>query len=70
MSDPVNSPEHYKMGGIETIAFIEAKLSNDEYKGYLKGNIIKYLSRATKKGNESQDYRKAMWYLEKLVGVL
>lgn len=70
MSDPVNSPDHYKTGGIETIDYIEAKLSIDEFKGYLKGNIIKYLSRATKKDNEQQDYQKANWYLERLIGSL
>ena len=70
MNDPVNSPDHYKTGGIETIDYIEAKLSVDEFKGYLKGNIIKYLSRATKKDNEQQDYQKANWYLERLIGSL
>lgn len=69
MSDPVNSPDHYKTGGIETIDFIGAKLSIDEFKGYLKGNIVKYLSRATKKDNELQDYQKAKWYMERLIGM-
>lgn len=62
----VNHPKHYKFGGIETIDFIKAKLSKEEFAGYLKGNIIKYLSRATLKGAENQDYKKAQWYMNRL----
>ena len=67
MSDLVNNPEHYKAGGIETIDFIQAKLSDDEFIGYLKGNLFKYLSRAGKKNDEVQDLEKAQWYLRKLL---
>lgn len=67
MSDQVNSPDHYKSGGIEAIEYIKAKLSNEEFAGYLRGNIIKYTSRALLKGTELQDYEKAQWYLRKLI---
>ena len=43
--DKVNSPKHYTAGGIETIDFIKAKLTKEQYEGYLLGNIIKYSSR-------------------------
>jgi len=66
--DPVISPPHYTAGGIETIDFIRAKLTPDEFRGYLKGSIIKYLSRANLKGNEEQDYRKASFYGRMLAG--
>lgn len=56
--DVVNQPAHYTDGGIETIDFIEAKQL-----GYNLGNVIKYISRAGKKGNRLQDLQKAQWYL-------
>jgi len=56
--DVVNQPVHYTDGGIETIDFIEAKQL-----GYNLGNVIKYVSRAGKKGNRLQDLQKAQWYL-------
>ena len=58
--DPVNSPPHYTNGGIETIDFIEAKDLN-----YRLGNVIKYVSRAEKKGEPLQDLKKALWYLQR-----
>lgn len=59
--------EYYKIGCIETIDYIKAKLSREEYKGFLKGNILKYLSRAGHKDNkEKNDYEKAMYYCKKL----
>jgi hypothetical protein len=65
---PVISPPHYTAGGIETIDFIKAKLTHDEFRGYLKGSIIKYLSRANLKGSEDEDYRKASFYSRMLAG--
>jgi hypothetical protein len=59
-NDAVNHPAHYKVGGIETIDFIEAKKL-----GYNLGNVVKYLTRADHKGNKLQDLRKAQWYLER-----
>jgi len=58
--DAVNHPTHYKVGGIETIDFIEAKKLN-----YNIGNVVKYLTRADHKGNRKQDLEKAKWYLER-----
>ena len=58
--DAVNHPAHYKIGGIETIDFIEAKKL-----GYNLGNVVKYLTRADHKGNRKQDLEKAKWYLER-----
>jgi len=66
-NDAVNSPDHYKTGGIETIDFIEAKATKEELRGYLKFNVIKYLSRAKYKGSEVKDLKKAQWYLNRLV---
>ena len=61
-NDPVNNPAHYKVGGIETIDFIEAKNL-----GYNLGNAVKYITRSDHKGNKLEDLRKAQWYLEREV---
>ena len=66
MSDPVNSPDHYTQGGIECIDAIQAALSPEEFRGYLRGNILKYNWRCRHKGGV-EDARKAMWYLTKLI---
>lgn len=63
--DPVNHPAHYKVGGIETIDFIEAKKLN-----YNIGNVVKYLTRADHKGNKLEDLRKAQWYLTREINAL
>ena len=63
--DNVNQPEHYKVGGIETIDFIEAKQL-----GYHLGNVVKYITRADHKGNHLEDLKKAQWYLNRAVANL
>ena len=65
--DPIN-PTHYQIGGIETIDYIEAKLTPEEFKGYCKGNSIKYISRAGHKGESMEDLKKAVWYLNRMIG--
>jgi hypothetical protein len=60
--DPVNHPAHYKVGGIETIDFIEAKAL-----GYHLGNAVKYITRADHKGNRLQDLQKAKWYIDRAI---
>lgn len=67
MDDRVNNPKHYTVGGIETIDYIKAKLTPEEYVGYLKGNIIKYTSRSGHKDDALEDHRKAGWYNNKLI---
>ena len=60
------NPGHYQTGGIETIDFIKAKLTKEQFKGYLVGNVIKYLSRFEHKAGE-EDLQKARWYLNRLL---
>lgn len=62
--DLVNKPDHYNIGGIETINIIKSMLTEEEFKGYLKGNILKYRERAEHKGNAEQDYAKAKKYYD------
>lgn len=68
--DVVNSPEHYRQGGIEAIDAIQASMTREEFKGYLKGNAQKYLWRYRHKGKPVEDLRKAKWYLDRLLVVL
>ena len=64
--DVVNHPSHYTDGGIECIEAIEAQLTPEEYRGYIKGNIAKYLWRERLKGGVTS-LKKAQWYLDRLV---
>jgi hypothetical protein len=66
VSDVVNKPEHYRQGGLECIEAIEASMSREEFQGYLKGNIEKYVWRYRYK-NGVQDLHKARWYLDRLI---
>ena len=66
MSDNVNHPAHYKSGGIETIDYLKAKLSKEEFEGYCVGNCIKYLSRYKHK-NGLEDLKKSRWYMNALI---
>lgn len=63
--DNIN-PSHYKAGNIEVIDIMKDQLSKEEFKGFCKGLIIKYLCRADHK-NGLEDYKKAQWYMNKLV---
>ena len=64
--DVVNHPAHYTDGGIECIEAIEAQLTPEEYRGYLKGNVAKYVWREKHKGG-IQSLEKAQWYLSRLI---
>ena len=69
MNDNVNHPSHYNShpSGIECIQVVE-------HMSFNIGNAIKYLWRAglkdtTKKG-EIQDLKKAVWYINREIGIL
>ena len=67
MSDPVNHPTHYADGwsnGAEVIDITENLNFN-------RGNAIKYVARAGKKGDsELEDLKKARWYLDREIARL
>ena len=67
MKDNVNNPLHYKKGSIECLDAIKASLSFEGYKGYLKGNVEKYIWRMDYKGKTLEDCEKASFYLDRLV---
>ena len=64
--DMVNSPPHYNQTGIECIHAISAATDNG-FKYYLQGNVMKYLWRFDYKDKPLEDLQKAQWYLEKLI---
>lgn len=62
MTDNVNKPKHYQgRFGIEVIEVIKNFLTKEEFRGYLKGNIIKYVLRADQK-NGLEDIQKGQKY--------
>jgi len=65
-TDPQST--YYDAGGIETLAIIKAKLTQEQYTGYLLGNQIKYASRLNFKTPKSRlrDAEKAAVYAEQL----
>jgi hypothetical protein len=66
-NDPVNNPAHYTAGNIECIDAIKEALGPEQFKGFLRGNVLKYLWRCEHKGNAVQDASKAEWYLKRLL---
>jgi hypothetical protein len=67
VNDSVHSPAHYKYGKKETIDVIQDGMTEDEYQGYLKGNVLKYVARYKFKGEPLEDLEKAQWYLNRLI---
>ena len=66
--DTVEKPEHYASGDVECIDAIKAAMTPEEFKGYLKGNVFKYVWRERQKGGE-ESLRKARWYLTRLTNI-
>ena len=64
--DSVKHPKHYTKGKIECLDAIKESMSTKQYRGYLKGNIMKYLWRYEDKGG-TEDLRKAEFYLKRLI---
>lgn len=62
MTDMVNHPPHYTATAYEPIDIIAA-IGNP----FCRGNAIKYLARAGRKGDEVEDLKKARWYVERLL---
>lgn len=58
--DSVNNPEHYNIGDIEVIDFIDSWNLN-----FNLGNVIKYVARCDYKGNKLEDLQKAIFYIER-----
>ncbi len=66
--DVINNPQHYTQGGLEVIDIMKSKMTTEEFKGYLLGNVWKYTFRYKHK-NGIEDLKKAQWYLRKLIEI-
>ena len=53
---------YYDAGGIETVDIVRSKLTPEQFKGYLLGNIIKYACRANHKHDFKRDSEKIKVY--------
>lgn len=62
MSDPVNHPQHY---GGESDPYEAIKIIEAWGLGFNLGNTVKYIARAGKKGDRTEDLKKALWYLNR-----
>jgi len=69
-NNPVDHPAHYTAGGIECIEAIQASMTPEGFLSYCKGNVMKYLWRAGRKGSVRQDLKKAEWYLNRMINEL
>lgn len=70
-NDAVNHPSHYTSGKFETIDILKDKLSPEEFKGFCKGNVLKYVIRSDHKHETPiEDLEKAQWYLNTLIETL
>jgi hypothetical protein len=67
--DAIN-PSHYQQGDIEAIDAIRSALGDEQFKGYLKGNLMKYVWRSEHKGCPVENIEKAEWYLKRLLSEL
>ena len=74
MSKDKINPDHYKNKSIETIEAIKSQMTEAEFIGYLKGNIMKYIARMGIKiptlEGAREDVSKAHWYIEYLLKTL
>lgn len=66
-ADVVNHPPHYKQGDVECIDAIQSALTAEEFRGYCKGNALKYIWREKHKGQD-ESLEKAIWYLNRALG--
>ena len=64
MNNQVDRPSHYQLGqNRQVIDILAETLTSDELRGFILGNVIKYVTRSAYKGKELEDLHKAMWYL-------
>lgn len=67
MTEQVKHPGHYNRGSIEVIEALKA-MPLEEYRGFLRGNALKYIYRLGDKDDEKTEGEKAKTYIDLLVG--
>ena len=66
----MDEPNYYSKNGLSPLqAFKDGLMSRDEYIGFLKGNVIKYIVRCGDKDDAYSDLHKAKDYVEHLMDV-
>ena len=60
---------HYTSKAVQPWDAMQAWMSREEFAGYLRGNVLKYMARCNDKGG-IEDVRKARHYIDKLIEVL
>ena len=60
---------HYSSKAVQPWDAMQAWMSREEFAGYLRGNVIKYMARCNDKGG-IEDVKKARHYIDKLIEVL
>ena len=63
-----DDPDRYSHGEIECIDAIRAALSPEEFRGFCKGEVIKYVWREAYKGG-GEDMAKARDYIDYMLGI-
>lgn len=65
--DPVRAPSHYTQGEVEHLDSLRSMLTAEEWRGYLRGQVHKYIWRMAGKGSPLEDALKAEFYLRRLI---
>ena len=66
-NDNINSPNHYKLDGLDVEVIDVIKATVKDFNSFCHGNIIKYVLRADKK-NGIEDFKKVKKYIEMMIG--
>ena len=62
--------QHYRQRQRESIELIKESLSEEQFKGFLVGNVYKYLNRYEYKSDPQGDLYKAATYIYALIRIL
>ena len=69
--DELEEPVYYNSNGLSpNRAFEQGLISNEEFIGFIKGNVVKYVVRCGKKGDPIDDIYKAIDYLQLLKKIM
>lgn len=60
--------DHYHSKAVQPWDAMQAWMTDEQFKGFLWGNVIKYIARWQDKGG-IEDLRKARHYMDKLIEV-
>jgi hypothetical protein len=73
-TDVIDHPSHYAEAGIpsgiECWDWYELAMTEEEFTGHMKGNVLKYTFRAGRKQNAIEDLEKARAYLKRWITYL